>query len=202
MRYDVQPGTMVFFAGNDWLGRAIALATSTPWQLLVQRRWISHVAIIADYEHDDGDLLLWESTSLGDAPCAIQGKVVRGVQAHDVGERISNYNGKVWVSHPRRRLTIPQRNALSESLINRLGTDYDYTQAGLAGLWLLRHWFWWVGVPNPEDDRNLFCSELVRLELEKIEVFGQANCSRYAPAKLAREPQDLGIYQPLIGVHG
>jgi hypothetical protein len=63
-----QIGSVVAFAGKGIVSAIIDLAT---FQL--PDVGISHVGILAEYK---GDVILFESTTLNDQPCLIQGKRV------------------------------------------------------------------------------------------------------------------------------
>lgn len=185
------PGDLVFFAGRDRISRAIALKTATPWQLIVQRRWISHVGIVAPH---NGRGLLFESTSQAEIPCHIQRRRVCGVQAHDIGLRLQTYRGRAWVAHIRRPLTGFEQAELSTWLRQQLGTGYDFTQAGRSGLQFLARW---LGLPNPENDSLFYCSELVYRGLEQLRRVRQSNASNWTPAAEARAFVSWGVYHDL-----
>ena len=118
-------GDIIGFSGDSWLSVGINLATyGIPfWSL-------SHVGIVGEH---DGELLLFESTSLSDLPCVIQGKPVWGTQAHRIDECVRTYGGKVW-HYPLYRPLYPfESKRLSEFLLEYIGKDYDAIGAFRAG---------------------------------------------------------------------
>src|SRR5260370_83850 len=83
-----RPGDIIGFSGNAWTSAFIQIVTyGCPW------RSLSHVGIIG---HHDDQLLEFESDENPLLPCAIQGTIARGVQAHDINEKIATYPGRVW----------------------------------------------------------------------------------------------------------
>ena len=83
----------------------------------------SHVGILGNHQDE---LLLFESTTLSDLPCRIQGKPVKGVQAVRLEDRLKSYQGKVHHYPLVNPLTEEQDTFLSTFLLAKIGTDYDY----------------------------------------------------------------------------
>ena len=178
----LQPGDLVAFAGRGPVSTLIQLFTCSRW---------SHVAVCCRWS---GRLLLVESTTLSDQPCAILGRPVNGVQAHDPLERIDRYPGQVWhcplADHE--RLSDRESRRLTAFLLARLGTGYDARGAIESGTrWWKRRW-WAPG----EDLATLFCSELCSSALEHVRRFPLVNASDFTPAGLIREAVRIGVYQP------
>ncbi len=189
------PGDLVLFAGQGLESRWIALVTCQPLELL-SGRWFSHIGICARDPHDDrGRVLLFESTTLCDLPCEISRRKTPGTQAHLPADRIASYPGKVW----RLRLSIrealaePQSQRLSDFLLSEIGKPYDYAGAMISATRRLRLASWLY----PTMDR-LFCSYYVMAALKDIgKVDKDLNPRAYNPARVARNLQVWGTYQPL-----
>lgn len=189
---EFQAGDLLLFAGRGLESRWIAAVTCSPWQLLAGQ-WFSHIGICARDPH--GRVLVWESTTLCDLPCAITGRKVRGTQAHLPSERIDNYDGAAW------RLRLAEREALcdAESLrltdfvLSEIGRPYDYEGAMISAtrrLRLCRRFY-------PTLDK-LFCSFYVLAALKDIgKVDKDLNPRAYSPAHAARDLMYWGTYQPL-----
>ncbi len=88
------PGDLLFFSGRGFISAVIKAFTCWPWDWFRPSwRCVSHVGICAAY---NGELYLFESTTLCDQPCAITGKKRAGVQAHKPEDRIASYDGHVF----------------------------------------------------------------------------------------------------------
>lgn len=83
---DYKIGDVVAFSGFGRKSLFVNLVTyGFPW-------WhASHVGIIGEH---NGELLLFESTTLSDVPCVIQGKPFKGVQAVRLKDRVATYRGR------------------------------------------------------------------------------------------------------------
>lgn len=186
------PGDLVLFAGQGLESRTIAAVTCSPLQLL-SGQWFSHIGICAlDLR---GRVLIFESTTLCDSPCEILRRTNQGTQAHRPGNRIKNYAGKVWRLRlsPREALAEPASQRLSEFLLSEIGKPYDYAGAMISGTWRLRFASWFY----PTMDR-LFCSYYVMAALKDVgKVDKDLNPRSYHPARVARDLQVWGTYQPL-----
>ena len=178
--FEYKAGDVVGFSGNGQLSVWINLATAgIPWWSL------SHAALIAPHPTTD-ELVLYESTTLYDGPCLVQGKKVAGVQAHDVEKRAADYDGKVWLYSLAAPLTPEEYAGLRDAATSYLGTRYDRSgafQARQAGFgWLER-----LCIRRPEDLSSLFCSEFVAACLKSIGRFEVENVSIFNPNRLGRE---------------
>ena len=186
-----QPGDLLFFAGRGWESRFIAGVTCSLWQML-RGQFISHVGICATY---DRKVLLFESTTLTDLPCAIQQKAVSGSQAHEPNHRIDKYDGKVWRLRLNERDKLKERDShrLSTYLSSTIGRPYDYAGAPLSGTKIIR-----LVRGLYQDTDILFCSEWCTAALKDVgKMNHDVNASTYSPARLARDLQYWGTYQPL-----
>ena len=175
-------GDIIGFSGDSWLSFGISVATlGIPfWDL-------SHVGIIGEHE---GDLLLFESTTLNDSPCVIQEKRVSGVQAHRLDECVKAYRGKAWL-YPLFRATYPQESKrLSEFLTKNLGKDYDAIGAVRSGGFV---WAWIGSMLRRQDLSSLFCSELCAAAHQHIGILRTDNASRWSPNRLVRTERRRGI---------
>lgn len=175
-------GDIVGFSGDSWLSFGINLATyGIPfWSL-------SHVGIVAEHE---GELLLFESTSLSELSCVIQGKPVRGTQAHRLDECVQAYGGRVW-HYPLYRPLYPQENKrLSRFLLEYLGKDYDAIGAFRAGG---IGWSWLESKLRPQDLSSLFCSEYCAAAHARIGIFRTDHAGRWSPNRLVRTERLRGV---------
>lgn len=178
----VKPGDILGFLGNGLASTIINLGTyGLPFYGL------SHVAIAADYE---GDVILFESTTLNDRPCYIRKKYVYGVQAHPIPYSIESYPGKIWHYPLIKPLRKYERTRLTEYLVKQLGKDYDYLGAGRAGGKLLAHM---ESLLRQEELVQLFCSELCAAAHRHIERFDTLNASEWNPNSFTREERRRGI---------
>lgn len=190
------PGDLVLFAGQGLESRWIALVTCHPLELLLGR-WFSHIGICA--RDASGRVLIFESTTLCNLACEIVHKKTHGTQAHLPADRIGAYQGKVWRLRlaVRETLTEPESQRLSDFLLSEIGKPYDYAGAMISATWRLRLSSWLY--PTMQ---RLFCSYYVMAALKDIgKVDKDLNPRAYNPARVARNLQTWGSYQP-IGVPG
>lgn len=172
---DLKAGDIIGFSGDSWLSASINLATyGLPWWSL------SHVGIVADY---DGELLLFESTTLNDVPCVIQGRPFRGTQAQRPIARIGGYKGKVWHYSLYRPLYPDEDMRLTKLLVSTVGTPYDEIGALRAGG---IGWSWIESLLREQDLSSIFCSEWVAAAYAAIGLFATDNVSRWNPNRLVR----------------
>ena len=178
MRFE--PGDLLIFYGRDFASRAIEWATRGP----------SHVGIVCPH-HDKGPLL-FESTTLCDEACALTGRSVRGVQAHDPVSRIERYRGDAALLRltPAWRLSRHETAKLHDWLMHVASEPYDLRGALLSGTRLFK---WTALMPYP-DLGSLFCSELCAAALMRLHRMPLENPSAYSPASLVRELRRCGTY--------
>lgn len=180
----LKAGDILGFSSFHPLGAAITLASyGVPfWSL-------SHVAIVG--EHDDR-LMLFESTFGYAKPCLIQGKVIDGVQAHDISEVVAGYRGRVW-HYPLYRHLYPHENKrMNWFLTSHLGRPYDAigaVRSGGIGYSLIE------SMLRRADLSSLFCSELACAAHAQIGIFATGNVSRWNPTKFVRAERSEGILQ-------
>ena len=178
MRFDA--GDLLIFYGRDLTSRVIEWATRGP----------SHVGIVCP--HGGRGELLFESTTLCDDPCAISGRRVQGVQAHDPASRIGSYRGRVkrlglaggW------RLSGHEIGLMHDWLMHLTSQPYDLRGALLSGTRLFK---WTSLMPYP-DLGSLFCSELCAAALMRLHRMPLSNPSAYSPASLVRKLRRCGTY--------
>ena len=85
---DFKLGDVIGFSGDGGISFTVnILSYGIPWIS------ISHLGILGEHE---GELLLFESTTLSNIPCRIQDKPVKGVQAVRLEDRVREYDGKVF----------------------------------------------------------------------------------------------------------
>lgn len=173
-----KPGDLLGFSTCSALGAVINLATvGVPF-------WhINHVAILTAWE-DRERPIVFESTTLADQPCMLQGHKVNGVQAHELAAYVASYPGKVWLYPLTIPLTTFQRDLLAKFCRRALGTPYDCLGAFRSralGFWERRIF------GHGERLNALFCSEFVAAALRTIGEFNTRNASRWNPNRLVRE---------------
>lgn len=194
------PGWIIGFSGRRWFSDFINIATYG-----IPRYSLSHVGILSlvnckklcDYSelnYGSGEdryvTLLFESTSHCNEPCAIQGCIVNGVQAHFLDNRINNYHGKVWV-YPLVNKLRPLANArLEHFLCDQLGKTYDYIGAIRAG----GLGFSWIeSLLHSENLSSIFCSELCAAAHKHVKVMSTDNFSKWNPNHFVRFERRNGI---------
>lgn len=191
MPRDFEPGDLLLFAGRDWDSRAIALATCSLYQLGAGQ-WFSHIGFVAEYRWRP---ILFESTTFCNEPCLIRKCVVSGPQAHEPGMRVESYQGAVWRLRLAPRLAVrgSESARLTEFAVDKIGESYDYEGAAICATRLLRLARWC----RPSLDR-LFCSFYAMAALKDIgRVDQDKNPAAYSPARVGRDLQYWGTYQPL-----
>jgi hypothetical protein len=143
--------------------------------------------------------LLFESTTLCDAPCALTGKRRAGVQAHDPAARVAGYEGRVALLRlmPAWRLNNSETALLHKWLMHVASEPYDLCGALLSGTRLFK---WTALMPYP-DLGSLFCSELCAAALMRLYRMPLANPSLYNPASLVRELRRCGTYGAPRAIH-
>lgn len=168
-------GDILGFSSYSWSGVIINLGTYA-----IPFFGYSHVGIVGEYK---GQKVLYESTSLCPQKCLIQGKIVSGVQAHEISERVSTYYGKVYKHSLVRGLGLMDQDTLNTYLQKWIGANYD-TIGALRSAGVLLSWF--ESKIRPEDLTSLFCSELVAAALREVGFSQLENASRWSPNNLIR----------------
>jgi hypothetical protein len=168
-----KPADIVAFSGIGLISDIINVAT---WG--IPRFGVSHVGIVAGSK--DG-LLLWESTTLDELPCQIQGKKVSGVQCHPIDAAIERYRGRIWRYPLYRELYPEETQRLTAFLMAQIGKGYDeigaFRSAGFGPIESMLH---------PENLHALFCSELVAAAYREIGIMPTDNAGKWNPHALVR----------------
>jgi hypothetical protein len=194
-----EPGDLLIFYGRDLSSRVIEWATRGP----------SHVGIVCPHalavppsggadraagppEGGTTNMLLFESTTLCDEPCALTGKRISGVQAHEPKSRIAGYPGDAALVRlmPAWRLSRREVELLHHWLMHVASEPYDLRGALISGTRLFK---WTALMPYP-DLGSLFCSELCAAALMRLHRLPLSNASLYNPASLVREVRRCGTY--------
>lgn len=174
-RREFKDGDLVAFSGFGRSSVIVNLATyGVPF-------WsASHVGIIGTYQ---GERLLFESTSLSNIPCVVQGKAFKGVQAVRLQERLNTYVGRAWHYPLYRQLFGAEEMRLNEFLLEKIAIPYDLAggmrSAGVGVSWLESRM-------RGEDLSLLFCSEYATAAHRRIGILQTDNASRWNPNKLIR----------------
>ena len=172
---EIKAGDIIAFTGGHWTSCFINIVTyGIPF-------WhISHVGIMGEYE---GELLLFESTTICDIPCVIRGEPFKGTQAVRLDDRLSTYSGRVKHYPLYRRLFDAERERLNQFLVEHVGIPYDrigaMRSAGIGFSWvesLLHH----------EDLSRIFCSEFCAAAHKEIGLLRTDNVSRWNPNRFVR----------------
>lgn len=181
---DFKPGDAVGFSGDGGISFVVnILSYGIPW-------WsISHLGILGEHE---GELLLFESTTLSNIPCKIQDRSVEGVQAVRLEDRVRKYAGKVFHYPLVDSLTDDENQQLYDFLHDQIGKEYDLIGALRAGGSL---WAWAESHLREADLNFLFCSELVASSLHKVNRLETHNVSSWSPNKLIRHGLKKKILQ-------
>jgi hypothetical protein len=179
----VKPGDVIGFSGKSWISVGVNIATYG-----IPLFGISHVGIMANAP--DGQLLIFESTSLADLPCVISGENFTGTQAHKLEDILRVYAGKAWHYPLYRPLYPSESERLTQFLMETIHTPYDLMGAfRTAGVGLS----WVESLFRPQDLSTIFCSEWVASALSVIGVFPTSNASRWNPNRLVRHLRWNGV---------
>lgn len=170
-----KPGDLIGFSSWDWTGVIINLFTyGIP---LVD---LSHVGILAHYQ---GELALYESTTLCPIACKAQGKVVNGTQVHLLPDRISHFYGRVYHYPLLRQLSIDSEIRLSTFLASEIGRPYDFIGAFRSSG---KIYSYLESLFRDSDDSTLYCSEWCAIAHREIGIFHTRNASKWSPNALVR----------------
>jgi hypothetical protein len=172
---EVKVGDLIGFTGVGWECHAINILTYG-----IPNYHIAHLGIIGEYSNE---LLMFESTTLSNLQCVIQGKMFDGVQAVHLEDRCEGYPGKIWHYPLHRTLYKHEATRLNQFLTSRIGTRYDTRGALRAGGKL---WSWWKSLLHEEDISSLFCSELVAATHTHVGLIRTGSVSRWNPNRLLR----------------
>jgi hypothetical protein len=172
---DIRAGDVIAFSGDGGISFVVnILSYGVPWVS------ISHLGIMGEHE---GELLIFESTTLSNIPCAIQGESIEGVQAVRLKDRVEKYDGKVFHYPLVDQLFGGGKRKLSQFLHDQIGKPYDLIGALRAGG---KIWAWLEAQLREEDLNFLFCSELVAASLRHIGRLETDSASRWNPNQLVR----------------
>lgn len=172
--YEPQPGDVLAFSGRGPVAWLIHLATLSRY---------AHVAVVAEHE---GQCALFESTSLSDSPCIVQGKRVSGPQVHLVRERIRTAGCRVWLARPFWPLIEWESRMLSQWLLAQMGKGYDFRDAAKSASKIMKRL-------KAGDESATMCSELCIRAFQTIR--------RVPPGPQCRGPIDPSDYSPRGAMH-
>jgi hypothetical protein len=175
-------GDIVGFSGANWQSDLLTLGTYG-----IPRHSLSHVGIVGEHE---GRLTLVESTTEVESPCVVTGKIVRGVQAHWLHERIESYHGKVWHYPLVRDLYPHESRRLNKFLRWHLGCPYDDIGAFRAGG---IGWSWIESRLHANSLASLFCSELCAAAHSDIGLFETSRPARWSPRRFVNAERKAGV---------
>lgn len=156
---------------------------------------VSHVGIMAEH---DGELLHFESTTLSDLRCVIQGRKVKGMQAVKLADRINSYPGRAYHYPLYRPLYDHESRRLTAWLVERIGQPYDTKEAieagGLFGiLTAAAHWSRMLGL---RPSAGYFCSQEDADALSIIGVAPTDDGAKWNPNHLVRSLRRREILLP------
>jgi len=174
-KHEIKVGDLIAFSGRSWKSAVINLCSyGIPW-------WsASHVGIIGEYQ---GELLLFESTTLSNIPCVIQGKPFKGTQACRLEDRIASYAGSIWHYPLYRDLFDAEFERLNKFLIDHIGILYDHIGAIRSGG---AAWSWFESYIHDENLDSIFCSEYCAAAHCDIGMLRTGHVSRWNPNRLIR----------------
>ena len=172
----LRPGDIIGMRSYDAVGRIINYGT---WGA---RNGISHISIVAEHPHEEGELLIYESTTQCPLDCEFAHRKVSGVQAHNPYARIESYYGGVWVYRLTPELNKYESARLTKFLHYHVGTEYDYRGALRArdSGFMLRYILPASGL------ETLFCSEYVAAALQCLERVDLSYGNGWSPNRLRR----------------
>ena len=176
---ELAPGDLLGFSGNDLVSHVVNLGS-----LGLPYRGISHVGIVSEWA---SKLVLFESTTFQSKPCLIKGKIIAGVQANRIEDRLA---GRVWLYKLKRPLTLSDRIKLRDFLLTYVGKSYDTLGAFQSGgkLFSLIQ-----KLKFQENLHTIFCSELCAAALREVDRLETESASYWSPNKLLRYLVTNGI---------
>lgn len=180
---EAKTGDVIAWCGNSWLSASINMLTYG-----VPTLSVSHVGIVCQIGEDK---LVFESLAHPVSRCFVRGELVKGTQAHLIGETDIN-SGRVYLYPLSYRLYEHEARRLSFYLLGSVGKPYDVVGALRAGGWLTSL----VSARlHREETSALFCSEWVASALCEIGVFQTGNVSRWSPNRLCRVGRHIGVFK-------
>ena len=182
MAPELKPGDVIGFSGRGYQSVAINILTYG-----IPHWSISHVGILGQHK---GKLLLFESTTLTDIPCVIQGKSVQGTQACHLEDRLKSYAGRAWHYPLYRKLFAFECKRLNDFLVDHIGVPYDREGAIRAGGSL---WSWVKSFFYPENLDFIFCSEFCAAAHRDIGLLRTDNASSWNPNSFVRHERGVRI---------
>ncbi len=215
MRYkkpSYMPGDIIVFSGRGPISALVKLATCSPHShvgivarvsratLLLGpfmgtagRHWAADEQLLRDWQTR---LLLFESTTLSDAPCEITGEKINGVQAHDPASLVEGFKGRVYRMRLQpawhRKLGSVGAKRLAGELLSHIGTSYDIPGSVLSATRILKRL-----CPSRAADRSeMVCVEYVASALLRVlDMSG-------SPLRLRLKPGQMTPGQFVRRLHG
>ena len=179
---DIKTGDIISFSGFGRKSVIVNLVTFG-WPFW----YASHVGIIGEHK---GEQLLFESTTLSNIPCMVQGEPIKGVQAVRLADRVGTYKGRVYHYPVYRPLFGNETERLNEFLLSKIGVPYDMC----GGMRSATHALSWLESRFSGEDLNyIFCSELVAAAHARIGLLQTSSASRWNPNRLIRYERRTGI---------
>lgn len=180
----VKTGDVLGFSGAHWTSDFINVVTFG-----VPRWSISHVGIVCEV---GGRKLLFEALMDAPSECAITGELTKGAQAHDIGEVLGRYKGRVWHYPLYRPMYRHEEQRLKFGLIAACGTPYDQLGAFRSGGFMFGML---QGIVRRESKNTLFCSEWLMYSIGETGIYATGNASRWNPNKSVRRLRLAGILE-------
>lgn len=173
IRGKLDTGDIVLFSGFSRFSRVIQVVTRCQY---------SHIGMVVK-STDLDTLLLWESTTLTSIPDMETGRAVKGVQIHQLSNRVFGYVGLVAVRRLSKSPTLAQRKKLNEFRAEVKGRPYEQSLIELAKAALD------IFSPDQEDENlsSLFCSELVAEAYQRMGILKENKPSNeYTPSDFVK----------------
>lgn len=168
IRDQLRTGDLVLFGGKGWISDAIKFVRRSP---------VSHVEVVLESK-----LLVEGEPAQGRMVLLIGSTTLRGktgVQVNRMSTILEAYRGRVWVA----RLSAATRDRFDEQsfldyMLHQNGKPYD--------VWQLLP-FLLPFLPVPDDDKRLYCSELVARGFARSGILPRSfRAGKVAPDQLAR----------------
>jgi len=166
---------------------AVGSQPSSPWAPTPGPISASHVAIVGRLR---GDPVLFESTTLTDLPDLVTKDPIKGVQCHEIANRVASYNGRIWHYPLTKVLDFTKRRELGRCLWDHHGVAYDVLGALRSGGCLFS---WLESLMRVEDLNSIFCSELVAAAYRAVGLLDTDNVSRWSPNRIIRHQIKRGV---------
>jgi len=184
IRQQISSFDILLFSGKGHISNWIKRVTNSRW---------SHIGLALVLDEYDC-VVLFESTTLSNAPDLILGRGIKGVQLVNLSLRMKDYNGDVGWRHIEGPRTSEMKRSALQFVRDFHGRPYEKNQLELiksaldiSGLSITQ---------NQEDASSVFCSELAALMLRHVGMMGgKLPSNEYTPADFEKRlPLKVGYH--------